>query len=87
MTAKKPESEPQPLIAEVVIATASKMAQEQGVKLVELMGHMEIAKLEVFNRNVKAAQKVAENQPFEPVVGDDKVKKVDADPTLNEDKA
>jgi hypothetical protein len=85
MTEKQPE--PQPLIAEVLIATASKMAQEQGVKLVELMGHMEIAKLEVFNRNVKAAQQVAENQPFEPAEGDDKVTKMDAAPTLSGGKA
>ena len=74
-----------PLIAEVLIATASKMAQDQGVKLVELMGHMEIAKLEVFNRNVQAARLA--NQPDVPAEGDDTVVKMDASPAVAEDKA
>ena len=73
-----------PLIAEVLIATASKMAQDQGVKLVELMGHMEIAKLEVFNRNVQAARLSQSDAPAE---GDDTVVKMDASPAVDEGKA
>lgn len=80
------ENKETPLIAEVLIATASKMAQEQGVKLVELMGHMEIAKLEVFNRNVQAARQ-AESQSAEPAEDDDTVVKMDASPPVDEDKA
>lgn len=80
-------NEKEPLIAEVLIATASKLAQEQGVKLVELMGHMEIAKLEVFNRNVRAAQQAAENPPAEPAEGDDKQSEEASSQDGDEDKA
>lgn len=80
-------TEKEPLIAEVLIATASRLAQDQGVKLVELMGHMEIAKLEVFNRNVRAAQQVAENQPSAPAEGGDTGSEVASFPAEGEDKA
>jgi len=54
-----------PALAEVLIQTAVGIGKEQGMKLVELIGHMEIAKMECFARNVRAAQ-AAMNQPDEP---------------------
>ena len=56
------------------------------MKLVELIGHMEVAKMEVLNRNIKAAELVA-SRTSEPAEGDDKVKKMDAAPDASEDKA
>ena len=58
----KKESPPN---AEVLIATGIQLAQEQSMKLAELVGHFQIATYEVFNRNVAAAQQ-AQNQPVEP---------------------
>lgn len=82
MTDQKTETEPNPpplqnqFIAEVLIATATKLATEQKIKLVELIGHMEIAKIEVFNRNILerkllSAQQ-AQSQPDEPAEDDGK---------------
>ena len=55
-----------PALAEVLIQTAVGIGKEQNMKLVELIGHMEIAKMECFARNVRAAQAAAMNQPDEP---------------------
>ena len=48
--------QPTPPIAEVLISTGVQLAQEQNMKLAELVGHYQIATFEVFNRNVAAAQ-------------------------------
>ena len=83
---KQPEGEKQPALAEVLIQTAVGIGKEQGMKLVELIGHMEIAKMECFARNVRAAQ-MAQSQQAEPAEGDDTEKKMDASPVEVEDKA
>ena len=75
------------VIAEALIETAIGLGQQQDMKLVELIGHMEIAKMEVFNRNIKAAEQIAAQQSDAPVEGDDKVVKMDAAPAVDEDKA
>jgi len=72
-------------IAEVLIATGIKMAQEQQMNLAELIGHFQIATFEVFNRNV-AAHANAQNQSSEPAEGGDTEKPVDFDPNASEDK-
>ena len=74
------------VIAEALIQTAIGLGQQQDMKLVELIGHMEIAKMEVFSRNIKAAEQLA-SQPDAPAEGDDKVVKMDAAPAVTEDKA
>lgn len=86
MTDNNTDKEKEPLLAEVLIATSCKLAQDRGIKLVELMGHHVIAMLEVFNRNVRAAQN-AGDQPSEPAEGGDTVSEVASSPAEGEDKA
>lgn len=79
---------PTPPIAEVLISTGVQLAQEQNMKLAELVGHFQIATYEVFNRNVAAAHAAqVSDQPSEPAEGDDKVVQMDASPAVVEDKA
>ena len=42
-------------IAEVLIATGMQLGSEQGLKLGELVGHFEIAKIEVYKRITDSA--------------------------------
>ena len=72
-------------IAEVLIATGIKLAQEQEMRLAELIGHFQIATFEVFNRNVQAA--AALNQPSSHAEGADTQKPEVSSPTEGEDKA
>ena len=71
-------------IAEVLISTGIQLAQEREMSLGELVGHYEIAKIEVYNRITAGAKA---SQPSEPAEGGDKVKKMDASPVEVEDKA
>lgn len=80
MTKETKETKPM-VIAEALIQTAVQLGQEQNMKLVELLGHMEIAKLEVFSRNIAAAQAAA------PAEGDDKPEQEASSPDASEDKA
>ena len=82
MTDEKKETKPVG-IAEALIQTAVQLGQEQGMKLVELLGHMEIAKLEVFSRNIQAAAQAA----AAPAEGDDKPAQEASSPDASEDKA
>ena len=78
-----------PVIAEVLIATGIELAKKQDVKLVELVGHFQIATMEVFNRNVAAAaqaQAQAQNQAAEPSEGGDTEEPVAFSPDASEDK-
>jgi len=52
-------------IAEVLIATGLKMAQEQELTLGELVGHFEIAKFEVYGRVTAGAKAQAAQQASE----------------------
>lgn len=72
-------------IAEVLISTGIQLAQERNMSLGELVGHYEIAKIEVYTRITAGAAKAA--QPSEPAEDDDKVKKMDASPVEVGDKA
>ena len=66
--------QPTPPIAEVLISTGVQLAQEQNMKLAELVGHFQIATFEVFNRNVAAAQASQDkpaDQPVEPAADAD----------------
>ena len=60
------EQKPAP-IAEVLIATGLKMAQEQELTLGELVGHFEIAKFEVYGRVTAGAKAQAAQQASESV--------------------
>ena len=71
-------------IAEVLISTGIQLAQERGMSLGELVGHYEIAKIEVYNRITAGAKA---SQPSEPDEDDDKVQKMDAAPVEVVDKA
>lgn len=84
MTTEKKQK--QPVIAEALIQTAINLGQEQDMKLVELIGHMEIAKLEVFNRNVRAAAELA-SRSSAPDASADKPEQVASSPAEGEDKA
>ena len=74
------KTEENPPIAEVLIATGMNLAREQELKLGELIGHFEIAKIEVYNRITRsavAAQQSAESSEApaeisEQSEGDDK---------------
>jgi hypothetical protein len=82
MTEEKKTEQPV-VIAEALINTAVQLGQEQGMRLVELLGHMEIAKLEVFSRNIQAAAA----QAAAPAEGDGKPEQEDASLDGDGDKA
>lgn len=83
MTDTKKEEQPV-VIAEALINTAVTLGQEQQMRLVELLGHMEIAKLEVFSRNI---MKAAAAQASSPAEGGDKPEQEDASQDGDVDKA
>lgn len=91
MTETNKEEEKKVVIAEALIQTATQLATSQDMKLVELIGHMEIAKQEVFNRNVKAleahAAAQAASQSNEQVADADTPGQVVAFQDEGEDKA
>lgn len=63
-------------IAEVLIATGMQLGSEQGLKLGELVGHFEIAKIEVYKRITDSALaaegSVIPDEISEPSEGGDK---------------
>lgn len=71
-------------LAEVLIQTAVGIGKEQNMKLVEVIGHIEIAKMECFARNVRAAHEAA--QSSEPVEDGDTQEPVASSPDEVEDK-
>lgn len=71
-------------IAEVLISTGIQLAQERNMSLGELVGHYEIAKIEVYSRITAGAKA---SQPSEPDEDDGKVQKMDAAPVEVVDKA
>ena len=71
-------------IAEVLISTGIQLAQERNMSLGELVGHYEIAKIEVYNRITAGAKA---SQPSEPAEDDDKATTEDASPVEVVDKA
>ena len=73
------------VIAEALIQTASELGQQQDMKLVELIGHMEVAKMEVLSRNIKAAEQLA--QSAVPAEGGDTPAQEASSPGASEDKA
>lgn len=75
------------VIAEALIQTASELGQQQDMKLVELIGHMEVAKMEVLNRNIKAAEQLAVAQSSVPAEGGDTPAQEDALKVEDGDKA
>lgn len=64
-------------IAEAVIDLAVKLGAEQDLRLGEVIGHLEIAKMELYGRNLRMAQN-AQNPASEPSEDDGKVEKMDA---------
>ena len=48
-------------IAEVLIGTGIQLAQERNMSLGELIGHYEIAKIEVYNRITAGAKAASQN--------------------------
>lgn len=48
-------------IAEILISTGIQLAQEKNMSLGELVGHYEIAKIEVYNRITAGARAAAQN--------------------------
>ena len=71
-------------IAEVLISTGIQLAQEREMSLGELVGHYEIAKIEVYSRITAGAKA---SQPSVPDEDDGKVQKMDAAPVEVVDKA
>lgn len=47
-------------IAEIIIATALKLGEERNITLGELVGHLEVAKIEVYGRVTAGAREAAE---------------------------
>ena len=64
-------------IAEILIATGLDQANKQNMTLGELVGHYEVAKIEVYNR-ITAGAKAKASQTDAPAEGDDKEKIEDA---------
>jgi hypothetical protein len=63
-------------IAEVLIATGIQLAQEKNMSLGELVGHYEVAKIEVYNRITAGAKAAAQTEA--PAEGGDTEKTEDA---------
>lgn len=79
-------SEPKKVaIAEAVIDLAVKLGADQDLRLGEVIGHLEIAKMELYGRNLRMAQN-AQNPVSEPSEDDGKVEKMDAYQPEDEDK-
>ena len=83
---KETENQKPVVIAEALIQTASELGQQQDMKLVELIGHMEVAKMEVLTRNIKAAEQLAA-QTAVPAEGGDTPAQEASSPDASEDKA
>lgn len=87
MSNQSNQSEEKPAaLAEILIQTAVGIGKEQNMKLVEVIGHIEIAKMECFARNIRAAQQHQQHQPSEPSEGDDTQEPVAFSPDEVEDK-
>lgn len=86
MTPENKENKQTPPLCELLIEFGTKHGVDNGIKLPELVGHFEIASREVFNRQILAAQQNAQNQPVEPVEGDDTQEPVAFSPDASEDK-
>lgn len=79
-------TEEKPLvIAEELIKLATALGQQQNMTLVELIGHMEIAKTEVLARNIRAAEQAS--LAASPAEDGDKESEEASSPELVEDKA
>lgn len=63
-------------IAEILISTGIQVAQERNMSLGELVGHYEIAKIEVYNRITAQARNAS--QTGAPAEGGDTEKQEDA---------
>tara|TARA_R100000005_G_C4835252_1_gene109548 strand:+ start:126 stop:395 length:270 start_codon:yes stop_codon:yes gene_type:complete len=85
MSEENTEEQKKPALAEVLIQTAVGIGKEQNMKLVEVIGHLEIAKMECFARNIRAAQIAAENQSDEPSEDADTQDPVAFSPDATED--
>jgi len=72
-------------IAEAVIDLAVKLGAEQDLRLGEVIGHLEIAKMELYGRNLRMAQN-AQNPVSEPSEGGDTEKQEASSPESDEDK-
>ena len=58
-------------VAEILIGTGVQLAQERSLTLGELVGHYEVAKIEVYNRISAQARAQASVQSSEPSEGGD----------------
>ena len=91
MTPENKETQEVPPLCELLIEFGTKHGVENKLQLPELVGHYEIASREIFNRQILAAQQAqaerqAQNQPVEPVEGDDTEEPVAFSPGEDEDK-
>lgn len=81
-TKQMTEEKKEPInIAGAIIDLSMKLAFDQGMKLVELVGHLEFAKQEVIARSMAAIR-----QPAEPVSDDGTGNAVAFSPDAGEDK-
>ena len=74
-------------VAEIIIGTALKLGEERNLTLGELIGHVEVAKIEIYGRVTAQARQAAEQAAAEQAEGDDTEKPVAFDPDAGEDKA
>jgi len=72
-------------IAEAVIDLAVKLGAEQDLRLGEVIGHLEIAKMELYSRNLAMAKRSQAQAASEPSEGGDTVEQVDASQSEAED--
>lgn len=71
-------------IAEAVIDLAVKLGADQDLRLGEVIGHLEIAKMELYGRNLRMAQN-AQNPVSEPSEDDGTEKQEASSPESDED--
>ena len=74
-------------VAEILISTALKLGEERNLTLGEVIGHVEVAKIEIYGRVTNGARQAAEQAASEKAEGGDTEKPVAFSPGADEDKA
>ena len=74
-------------VAEILISTALKLGEERNLTLGEVIGHVEVAKIEIYGRVTAGARQAQEQAASAQAEGGDTEKPVAFSPDAGEDKA
>lgn len=74
-------------VAEILISTALKLGEERNLTLGEVIGHVEVAKIEIYGRVTAGARQAQEQAASEQAEGGDTETQEASSPDAGEDKA